>query len=238
MFIRSRDEALDALAEVVALPERREQIIRCTVAIMQCLDPEARVLMTRCQALLIEGGLEELKQRRREAFETELVAVVDPEEDRELEAVASAQDALRFADVVQAAFPGLAPPFQPWEIARALLAQEADLREEIRIALVHRHDGASAEFAAAQIRAEAIVRRHLPEWRARAGEILRACRDVVKSSGGNGDAEIIFAAIAASDDRARPFLNQLDRDPSGAVETVRKLSEWTETVRTIEERKG
>lgn len=232
MFLRNRDEAMEALAAIVALPERREQIIGCTVAIMQCLDPEARTFMADCQAMLIEGGLEALRQKRREALaelqDAEMVVVEDPEEDRQLEALATAADALRFAGVVHAVFPGLAGRFEKWEIARALTAQEEVLRAQVVGALKSRGDAAN------QARVEAVVEMHLPAWRAKAEKMLRAVRDTLKSYELEGDPEAIFTAIAVSDDRAIPFLESIDRNPAAAVEAVRRLQEWTATVRSLD----
>ena len=41
-YIRNKQEALDALAETLALPDRRTQIIDVNVKIILCLHPEAR----------------------------------------------------------------------------------------------------------------------------------------------------------------------------------------------------
>ncbi|MBI2901404.1 MAG: hypothetical protein HYY17_14560 [Planctomycetes bacterium] len=236
MFIRSREEAMDVLAEILTLSERRDQIIRCTVAIMECLDAEARTFMADCQAMLIEGGLETLRERRREAMErlheTEVVAIIDPEEDRQLEALASAADALRFADVVFAVLPELS--FQKWEIARALLAQEQILREQV-VAALQARQSTPDDLAGLRSRVEAIVTSHLPPWRGRAEEMRRACRDVLRTYELDGDPEMIFTAIASSDDRALPFIEMLNRDSAGAVAYIRKLQEWTATVRALEQ---
>src|SRR5260221_13328875 len=85
MYIRNQDEAMQALAEILEIPERREQIIQSTVRIMLCLDVEPRLFLADCQALLIEGGLEALRSRRRDAAESlqDLpIGVMDPEGDR------------------------------------------------------------------------------------------------------------------------------------------------------------
>ncbi len=238
MFLRNRDEALDALGAIVVLPERREQIIRCTVAIMQCLDPESRRFMADCQTMLLEGGLDALKSKRHEAIlelqESEVVAVVDPEEDGPLEALAGATDALRFAGVVHAVFPELRNRFDRWEIARALAAQEEILREIVIEALRLRQESGSGEVDRLRERTAAIIETHRPVWSGRADRMRRACRDTLRSLELEGDPETIFAAIAVTDERALPFLEALDRHPAKAVGIVRKLQEWTATVRALE----
>src|SRR6188474_697254 len=90
MYIRSREDALESLAEILDLPERRDQIIQSTVRIMLCLEVEPRIFLADCQALLIEGGLETLRSRRRDAVEAAEdlpVVVYDPDEDQVFEEV-------------------------------------------------------------------------------------------------------------------------------------------------------
>src|SRR5947207_799868 len=110
MYIRTTDEALENLAEILDLPERRDQIIQSTIRIMLCLEVEPRLFLADCQALLIEGGLENLRERRRlavEAAEDVTIGVIDESEDQLFEAVASALDALRFAGAVRQVFPAI-----------------------------------------------------------------------------------------------------------------------------------
>ena len=110
MYIRTREEALESLAEILDLPDRREQIIQSTVRIMLCLEVEPRLLLADCQALLLEGGLDALAARRRdlvEAAEDLPIGVLDPAEDHLFEEVAAALDALRFTEAVRQVFPGL-----------------------------------------------------------------------------------------------------------------------------------
>jgi hypothetical protein len=56
IYIRSKAEALDAVAAVLALPERRQQIVQLTVRVAMCLDPEARRFLADCQAGLRRRG--------------------------------------------------------------------------------------------------------------------------------------------------------------------------------------
>src|SRR6185436_12659618 len=120
MYIRTREDAMETLAEILDLPERRDQIIQSTIRIMLCLEVEPRLFLADCQALLIEGGLETLRARRREAVEAleDLPIVVeDPAEDQMFEEIASALDALRFTQVVRQVFPAIRG--ERWQIARA-----------------------------------------------------------------------------------------------------------------------
>lgn len=66
MYIRTRDDALDALAVILELPDRRSQIIEATLRIALCLDADPRNFLFDCQSALIEKGLESLRQRRHE----------------------------------------------------------------------------------------------------------------------------------------------------------------------------
>src|SRR5688500_88806 len=119
MYIRTKEDALENLAEILQIPERRDQIIQSTVRIMLCLEVEPRILLADCQALLIEGGLETLRSRRRDAVEAAEdlpVVVLDEVEDRLFEEVASALDALRFTEVVRQVFPGIRA--DRWQIGR------------------------------------------------------------------------------------------------------------------------
>lgn len=67
--IRGMQEARDALAEVLALPERRLQIIGVMMKIMLCRTRDTRRFLADGMAGLIEGGLDYMRQKRREAIE-------------------------------------------------------------------------------------------------------------------------------------------------------------------------
>ncbi|GEM_PF-1641936 len=247
MYIRTREDALDAVAEILELPERRSQIIRSTVSIMQCLDADPRDFLADCQVMVITGGLDALRQKRRELFDqledNDLVVVIDPEENAEFEAIASAFDALRLSDVVREVFPALTTRYQPWEVARALIGSEASVQGQIIAALKSR-SGDPAAYEEALRGIEALVVSHLPEWRSRAEEMRRACLAVVKEDGltdraeAATEAEMLFSVIAASDTRALPLVERLDRDPAGAVAVVGRFHELTVALRAMEKEAG
>lgn len=240
MFIRNREDALNAVAEILELPERRSQIIRCTVAIMQCLDADPRDFMADCQVMLISGGLDSLKQKRREAFEqlddNDLVVVIDPEENRDFEAIASAMDALRLSDIVREVFPPLTTRYKPWEVARALLGSEAHVQSQIMTALKVRNGSAGSEaYDEALAGIEALVVAHLPEWRSQAEEIRRNCHAVVQE---DLEGELLFSIVATSDDRAVPFLDLARRSPGEAIAFLGRIHELSVALRAMEKEAG
>jgi hypothetical protein len=135
IYIRNKAEALDAVASVLALPERRQQIIQITVRIAMCLEPEARRFLADCQAGLIEEGLEAMRKRRHESLAAmqeeakEAIVIVDSAEDQLLEAVGIALDALRLAEIPRQVFPDVRSSAPASVVARAILADEAGLRQ-------------------------------------------------------------------------------------------------------------
>jgi hypothetical protein len=115
-YIRTREQALEAAADVLDLPELPDRLVQSVVRILLCLDAEARDFLVDAQALLLQDGLTGLQRRR--------ARVLEEEADGPLGAVSTALDALRFAGVVRQVFPGLRA--ERWIVARALLAR-ADL---------------------------------------------------------------------------------------------------------------
>ncbi|MBI2930535.1 MAG: hypothetical protein HYY16_02695 [Planctomycetes bacterium] len=67
--IRGMQEARDALAEVLEMTVRRMQIIVIMQKIMICRTPDTRRFLGDAMAGLIEGGLDYMRKRRREAIE-------------------------------------------------------------------------------------------------------------------------------------------------------------------------
>src|SRR5688572_7422928 len=179
-YIRTREDALDAAAEILDLPDRKDQLIQSTVRIMLCLDVEPRDFLCDCQALLIQGGLEALALRRRDALDAaDEVVIVDPEEDRFFDAVGTALDALRLADVLRQVFPEMR--HERWLVARALLSREAQLRDLVAAAIRARGD--KEAVAAARQAVEASFAAERPSWIDRAGSLLALCRDALRASG-------------------------------------------------------
>ena len=238
MYIRSHDDALLSLADILELPERRDQIIQITVQIMLCLEVGARIFMADCQALLIEGGLETLRARRKEAVEAALdlpVAVEDPEDDRLFEEVASALDALRFSSVVRQIFPELRS--DRWQIARAILLYEAGIREQISVAVRSRGEPLAVQGAYDAV--NGMIQALRPSWSDRLGTLRTACLEALKTAAAldpdrlHEEAELLFELFATSDERAPRLLAAIDQGGADAVEQIEKLREMAEAARAL-----
>ncbi len=241
MYIRTQEEALAAVAEILDLPQRRDQIVQSTIRIMLCLEAEPRRFLCDCQALLVDGGLEALSRKRRElveSIENAPVVVLDPEDDRLFEATASALDALRFAAIVPEVFPGFLHVHERWVIARAILAQEAPLKEAITAAIRARKY--VEEFDPARMAVEAMVISHRPAWIDRAARLRSACLDALRRAGEipterlEEEAETVFGVLAASDERALELLNALEADPAAAGALVLRAYGLVQAVRSIQ----
>lgn len=242
MYIRTKDEAMDTVAEILELPERRTQIVQATVKIMLCLSAEPRAFLADCQALLIEGGLEHLRKKRREQMETTdtvPIIVLDPEEDRLFESVGSALDALRLSEVARQIFPTLASAHERWEVARALLVDEAAFQENVTAAIKSRSN--PGEFAKAHAAIEGMIVALKPAWAGRAVAIRAACLDVLTGAGQTPqekllqEAETLFELFATSDERALKLLNAVAADPQEAVFQIGRLHEILGAVRAVQE---
>jgi hypothetical protein len=238
VYIHTREDALDAVASILDLPDRRDQILQSTVRIMSCLEAEARGILADCQALLIEGGLETLKARRRgalQALEQIPLIVLDPEGDRLFEAAAGAFDALSLAGIVREVFPGLRA--ERWQIARVLLRRESALRGILSDAI--RARGQAEDLARLQRDVEFLISARRPAWGDRAGTLRAACLDVLKGAGLaaaenlHEDAERLFEVLAVSDEQAGGILLALDSEPADAVRSIVRLHEAVEAVRSL-----
>jgi hypothetical protein len=230
VYIRTRDEAIENLAEILDLPERRDQIIQSTIRIMLCLEVEPRLFLADCQALLIEGGLEMLRARRRDAVEAAEnlpVAVLDPAEDQLFEEVASALDALRFTETVRLVFPGIRG--DRWQIARALLLYESGLREQMAAAV--KGHGDEVRVRAAREAVEGMIAALRPAWGDRVGAIRGACLEALKRGESlepdrlHAEAEELFELFAVSDERAPQLLAAIDSDAPRAAEQISQIRE-------------
>jgi hypothetical protein len=239
MYIRSREDALDHLAEILDLPERRDQIIQSTIRIMLCLEVEPRIFLADCQALLIEGGLETLRARRREAVEAleELpIVVLDPVEDQLFEEIASALDALRFTEVVRHVFPAIRG--ERWQIARAILLYESGVREQVSAAVRSRGD--ERKKSEAQAAVEGMVAALRPSWGDRAGAIRAACletlkrMDVLEPDRLHQEADLLFELFAVSDRRAPELLEAIDTDFGRAQDQIARLRELAAAAKALQ----
>jgi hypothetical protein len=238
MYIRHQGDALNALAQILDLPERRQQIVQCTIKIMLCLDAEPRALLSDCQALLIEDGLEALRLKRRDALdhhESIPILILDPEGDLLFEAAATGLDALRLAEVVRQVFPDLR--HERWIVARALLAQESEIRAQLAAAIKARGQIDVTRCARASV--ESILAGSHPAWNDRAGSLRAACIDVLKGAQLTDpdclhqEADLLFELFAIADERAAALLVALDQDPEDAVRQVGRMYESIDAVRSL-----
>lgn len=239
MYIRTQAEALEVLAGILDLPERRDRIVRTTVGIMKCLDPEARRFMADCLALLVQG-VEGLRRQRHEAAEAAQeylpLVIVNPEEDRKYETVASALDVRRLAGVILQIFPGLLSPEETWRASRALWRDEEAVRE--RVAQAIRSRGRGPERRKALEGLQSLIRAYQPPWNDRAVELRSACRDILEAAGvpdPEGESRILFEVLATADDWAEKVLRLMEEDPPGAILEVLQTHNLMEAVRSAQE---
>jgi hypothetical protein len=238
MYIRHQGDALDALAGILDLPDRRQQIVQSTIKIMLCLDAEPRMFLVDCQALLLEGGLEALRRKRQDSLHAQdsvPILILDPEGDRLFEAAAGALDALRLTDVVRRVFPQIR--HERWIIARALLADECAIQAQLSAAIKSHGQADVVRCALASV--DSILASRHPAWGDRAGTIRAACVDVLKGARLTDpdclheEADLLFELFALSDERAERLLEALDRDPEDAVAQVSRLYEALDAARVM-----
>ena len=238
MYIRHQIDALDALAGILDLPDRRQQIVQSTIKIMLCLDAEPRMFLVDCQALLLEGGLEALRRKRQESLHAQdsvPILILDPEGDRLFEAAAGALDALRLTDVVRRVFPQIR--HERWIIARALLAEEGAIQAQLSAAIKSHGQADVVRCALASV--DSILASRHPAWGDRAGTIRAACVDVLKGArltdpdSLHEEADLLFELFALSDERSEALLAALDHDPEEAVVQVSHLYEALDAARAM-----
>jgi hypothetical protein len=240
MYIRTREDAIENLAQILDLPDRRDQIIQSTVRIMLCLEVEPRLFLADCQALLIEGGLDALRERRRllvEAAENLTVGFIDESEDRLFEDVASALDALRFVEVVRQIFPGIHA--DRWQIARLIRLYESGVREQIAEAIRGHGDAARADRGREAL--ETMIAALRPAWSDRLGAIRSACLETLKGLSTvdtdqlHEEAETLFELFAMSNDRAPELLEAIDSDDATRATTqITQLREIAAVARSLQ----
>lgn len=239
-YLRTIDEAIDEVAVILDLPSQRDRIIQCTIRIMMCLNPEPRDFLADSQALLIEGGLEALAQKRREMLESldeAAVAVMNPEEDGLFDSVGTSLDALRLSAVAFRVFPELRRGLEAWRVARALRRDEREF-DEILSKGIRRRGGDG--YRQAQQSLEKLVLAEEPSWSARAGEVREACRGYFQESRASdtpvSDTEFLFALFAIDDDLAAEMLAAVDQDPQAARDLARRTFECLTTLRSLQEK--
>ena len=238
MYLRTREQALDAMADILELRDRRDQLVESTVKIMLCLEPDTRTLLVDCQDFLVLGGLEGIRRRRRELLKSSPVAPrisFDSDEGRYFEAIGAALDALRFANAVRGIFPELR--HERWQLARVILADEAGVRQAVEEALRSRGDVDIRTRCAESLREKVLSMQQ--SWMDRAGAIRSACLQAVRdgdpadSEGAHEEADLLFDLFATSDGRAMQLLDAVDRVPADALRQVGRLRETAQAIRAL-----
>jgi len=222
MYIRSKEEALGAMARILELPGRPAQIVDSTVQVALCMTAEARLFMLDVQAAVIGGGLEGLRKRREEALakltETKIrrrAPGVDVRKDAVLDQIGAALDLLKMVGVAVEVFPALGSRHPQWEIARFIHENESFVREAVEAGLRRR---GRPEHAALEQKVLTRIEEKKPWWPEWADSIRQACAHYVKSLAKSDDAhprandpELLFAVICMSEERAREVLDRMAR---------------------------
>jgi hypothetical protein len=237
-YLKTVEDAIDAVAAILELPSQRERLIQSTIRIMMCVHPEAREFLADSQALLIEGGLEAMAQKRREmieALEGETAIVVLNEEDGLIDAVGASLDALRLSDVAFRVFPELRRGCEPWRLARALRADELRF-EELVTQGIRRRGGEG--YRQAQQNLEKLIHAEKPAWEVRSGDLRHVYHsylhsDHLISETPVSDAESIFAAVATDDQLVAGMFEAIAHGPDAARDLARRTFEALTSLRTI-----
>jgi hypothetical protein len=233
MYIRSKEEAVTALAETLGLAERRNQIIDVTVKLVLCLHPDARAFLADALDGIIAGGLEAMARKRREALEAlqgpEVFVIVNPDADRLFESAARALDALHIAGVAADVFPALGARTDRWRIARAVIQNEEGVRACVLDGVRARGAADTPAHDAAQRTLALWIDQATPPWEFRAD----ALRQVLS---GFPLPDLAFAVAAADDAHAAPFLEAVDRGEG--PQFAANLVDILQTLRRLEAESG
>jgi len=263
--IRSIEEAREALAEVLAHPERPRQIISIMEKIMFCRVHEARRFLTDAMDGLIRGGLEEMRKKRREALEKKqaeeeaaraaeleaqirttsaqervdaveavqaeeapsgenvpepIVIVPSQDELKILEELGTQLDALNLAAVAREIFPDLKGQFEPWEVARAIYANESEARAALLQGARLKDHERAAMLAPAWDTIRRLIENSKPSWKGRVPALRSVVDEHFASAAPNAHgatAQSMFEVLAMRDDRA---LEVLDAEKPAALDMI------------------
>ncbi len=224
MYIRTREQALDAAADALELRDPRDRLVRSAVQVMLCLEVEPRRLLVDCLALFFQGGLDALRRRRQRA------APAEPD----TEAVARALDALRFAGMARQVLPGLR--HERWQVARAILVNEGGVRACVEDAIRARGDAMTLATCESAV-TEMVLSLH-QAWMDRAGTLRTACLGALKGvplpdpDRLHEEADLLFELVATSDRRATDLLQAIDLGPEEAAHAVERLYAISDALRS------
>lgn len=231
-YIRTRDEALNALADTLDLPERRVQLIDLMVKIAICLDPEPRNLLADAHATLVRGDLAELAKQRRSSLEAaeadEVIVIINPEEDRLFDLIGHALDRLRLARVAAEVFPELAARVEPWRLAHVVRLCEEPFRQCLTDALRGRRDTPD-QLLALQRKLSAWVDQCQPSWESRVEALRTACTATF-----NGQNETFLTLASGDDELVVPLLERIATSPEKAREALLKAREILDLIHRLD----
>jgi hypothetical protein len=248
VYIRTRDEAMDALGAILELPERRAQIVQSTVKVALCMNPEARSFMLDVQAGILSGGLDALRDRRRKAVEKltdttirRKAPGIDIKTDPLLEPIGQALDLLKMVDILVSTFPGVGARHPKWELARFIHENSSYVREAVEAGLRRR---GKPEHAPLEAKVVARIESNKPWWPEWAGPLKEACAHYVRLLSKEpaevhpsaNDAEVIFHVVAMSDDRAQEVLRRLAGTAAEVLAYFRDLRARVDLVLTAQAR--
>ncbi len=180
MVIRTRTEALSALSEILEL-ERAEQIMRMTVALAECVSPEARQILNRALQGLVDGRLETRVRKRPVVAPTpEVLEPLPPDagpinDELVVAELKSAIEAIKSAAVAIDVFPSLRDHVARWEVARAALQGATEFKRLVTKGLA----GNNADSARALL---SLVRRARPWWHSEVPTVTAACERAWRES--------------------------------------------------------
>ncbi len=220
MYIRSKEEALGAMAAILELQGRPAQIVQATVQVAVCLELEARALMLDLQAAVIDGGLDAFRKRREAALahltETKIrrrAPGLDVKKDPLLAEIGVALDLLKMVRLLSEVFPGVAARHPKWELARFIHENQGYVREAIEAGVRRRGKPEHAPFEAKVL---ARIEEKKPWWPEWADSLRHACDHYVRTLAqeseahpGANDPETLFHVIAMSEERAREALRRM-----------------------------
>lgn len=238
---------MDALAEILGLPDRRRQIVESTIRIALCITPEARRLMLDVQAAILTGGLDALRRQRQEAMakltETTVrrkAPGVDLRKDPLLEPIGQALDLLRMVDLLVETFPGLSPKHPKWELARFIHANQSYAREAMEAGLRRR---GKPEHAPLEAKVLARVEEQKPWWPEWADSIRQACTHYGGLLSREGDVhpsahapDVLFHVVTMDEDRAREVLRRMAGTSDELLGYFRELRTRIDLVLTAQDR--
>ncbi len=249
MYIRSKDEAMAALAEILDLEGRSQQIVQATVKVALCLELEARRFMLDVQAGVIEGGLDAFRKKREDALahlsETKVrrhAPGIDVKKDVLLDEIGVALDLLKMVQILTDVFPELGQKHPKWEIARFIHENQSYTREAMEAGLRRR---GKPEHAALESKVLARIEEKKPWWPEWAESIRQACTHYGKGMARDPgilpaahDPETWFHIITMSEDRARQMLNRLAGTSTDVADYLGQIRARINLVLTAQQEAG